>query len=53
MSTDESNSEKQSPPVVAGFLYPLTVGFPSWAGAILVVYAIFLGRLSGLKFRVK
>ena len=53
MSTDLSSPEKQSQPVAAGFLYRLTVAFPSWAGAILAVYAIFLCRSSALKIRCK
>ena len=53
MSTDRSSPEKQSQPVAAGFLYRLTVAFPSWAGAILAVYSIFLCRFSALEIRLK
>jgi hypothetical protein len=53
MSADESSLEKQSEPVVAGVLYRLTVAFPSWAGAIMAVYSIFLHRFSALKIRLK
>jgi hypothetical protein len=53
MSTDISSSEKQSQPVAAGFLYRLTVAFPSWAGAILAVYSIFLSRFRALEIRLK
>jgi hypothetical protein len=53
MSTDKSNLENQAQPVAAGFLYRLTVAFPSWAGAIMAVYSIFLYRFSVLKVRLK
>jgi hypothetical protein len=53
MSADKSSPEKQSQPVAAGLLYRLTVAFPSWAGAILTVYSIFLCRCSALKIRLK
>ena len=45
--------ERQSHADAAGLLYRLTVAFPSWAGGILAVYAIFLSRFSGLKLRLK
>jgi hypothetical protein len=50
---EKSNLEKKSQPVAAGFLYPLTLAFPSWAGAVLAVYSIFLCRFSALKLRLK
>jgi hypothetical protein len=53
MFENDAHSEKHSQPVAAGFLYPLTLAFPSWAGAILAVYSIFLIRLSDLKIRLK
>jgi len=53
MSTDKSSPEKQSQPVAAGLLYRLTVAFPSWAGAILALYSIFLCRFSALKTRLR
>ena len=40
-------------PVAAGLLYRLTIAFPSWAGAILAVYSIFLCRCSALKIRLR
>jgi len=40
-------------PVAAGLLYRLTIAFPSWAGAILAVYSIFLCRFSALKIRLR
>jgi hypothetical protein len=49
MSAEKSGSGKQADPVTTGLLYPLT--FPSWAGAILAVYTIFLCRFSALKIR--
>jgi hypothetical protein len=51
MSVDKSSPEKQTQPVAAGFLYRLTIAFPSWAGAILAVYSIVLCRFSVLKVR--
>jgi hypothetical protein len=51
VSADESSPEMQVQPVAAGFLYHLTIAFPSWAGAILAVYSIVLCRFSALKIR--
>jgi hypothetical protein len=51
MSAEESGAENPSPPVAAGLLYSLTAAFPSWAGAILTVYSIFLCRFNALKIR--
>lgn len=42
---------KQTEPDAAGLLYRLTLAFPSWAGAILAIYAILLSRFSALKLR--
>jgi hypothetical protein len=53
MFADKSSPEKQSHPIAAGLLYRLTVAFPSWAGAILAVYTIFLCRFNALKIRLK
>jgi hypothetical protein len=53
MSASESSPEAQSQLVAAGLLYRLTVAFPSWAGAILAVYSIFLCRFSALKIRLR
>jgi hypothetical protein len=53
MSTDKSSHEEQSHSVAAGLLYRLTVAFPSWAGAILAVYSVFLCRFSALKIRLR
>jgi len=53
MSADKSSLENQAQPVAASLLYRLTVAFPSWAGAILAVYSIFLCRYSALKVRLK
>jgi hypothetical protein len=50
---DKSSPEEQPHPVAAGLLYRLTVAFPSWAGAILAVYSIFLCRFSALKIRLR
>ena len=53
MSDDESSSEKQAEGAAAGVLYRLTVAFPSWAGAILALYSVFLYRFSVLKIRLR
>lgn len=52
MSADKSTSEEPSESAT-GFLYRLTMAFPSWAGAILAVYSIFLCKFSALKIRLK
>jgi hypothetical protein len=51
MPADESSTENPSPPVATGLLYSLTAAFPSWAGAILTAYSIFLRRFDILKIR--
>jgi hypothetical protein len=43
----------QVQPVATGVLYNLMVAFPSWAGAIMALYAVFLGRLGALKIRLR
>jgi hypothetical protein len=53
MSADRSCPETQSQPVAASVLYRMTIAFPSWAGAILAVYSIFLCRFGALKIRLK
>jgi hypothetical protein len=53
MFENNSHPEKHSQPVSAGLLYRLSLAFPSWAGAILALYSIFLIRLSDLKIRLK
>jgi len=52
MSADKSSLENHAQPA-AGLLYRLTVAFPSWAGAIMAVYSIFLCRFNVLKVRPK
>jgi hypothetical protein len=52
-SSDATGSERQFDSVAAGLLFRLTVAFPSWAGAILAVYSIFLGRSGALKTRLR
>jgi hypothetical protein len=52
-SADATSSEKQFDSVAAGLLYRLTVAFPSWAGAILAVYSVFLCRFGALKIRLR
>ncbi len=53
MSADKCGSGKQAEPVAAGLLYRLTLAFPSWAGAILAVYTVFLFRFGALKIRLR
>ena len=53
MSADESSLEGQSQPPAAGLLYRLTMAFPSWAGAFVAVYSIFLRKFGLLKIRLK
>ncbi len=48
---DSSSPENKAEPVAAGLLYRLTGDFPSWAGAILAVYSIFLSRFGAFKIR--
>jgi len=45
ISAHKISPEKLDQPVAAGFLYRLTVAFPSCAGAILAVYSIFLCKI--------
>jgi hypothetical protein len=50
-SDDRTGPEKAPRADAAGLLYRLTVAFPSWAGALLALYAIFQYGLSTLKIR--
>jgi hypothetical protein len=50
-SEDESAASNQSAAIAGGFLYSLTVAFPSWAGAILTLYAVVSNRFSSSKVR--
>jgi hypothetical protein len=52
MATGEPKSELQPNPGLAGLLYRLTVVFPSWAGAIVMLYALFYG-LAALRVRFR
>ena len=51
MIADQSSPETSPQPVVARFLYRLTLAFPSSAGAIMAVYSIFLYKFGVLKIR--
>ena len=51
MIADQSSPETSPQPVVARFLYRLTLAFPSSAGAIMAVYSIFLYKFGMLKIR--
>ena len=51
MSADKSSPETSPAPVAAGFLYRLTLAFPSWAGALMAVYSIFLYKFGLLRIR--
>lgn len=49
---DDTSAPKTVPePRFGGLLYQLTVVFPSWAGAIIVLYSILLHRVGLLKIR--
>jgi len=52
-NNDKSSPEVQAEPVAAGLLYRLTMAFPTWAGAIVAVYSIFLCRFGALRIRLK
>jgi hypothetical protein len=41
MATDDKISEEPAVPASASLIYRLTAAFPTWAGAMLAVYAIF------------
>lgn len=43
--TDEASRRKPVMPDSGGLFYRLALAFPSWAGALLAVYAIFLARI--------
>jgi len=43
-TTDEASPRKPAMPDSGSLLYRLALAFPSWAGALLAVYAIFLVR---------
>jgi len=45
MGTEKLNSEKREMSRSEGFLYQFAVAFPSWAGAIVALYAILLSGL--------
>jgi hypothetical protein len=45
--------EKRARPVATGVLYNLMVAFPSWAGAIVALYSVFLIRFGALKIRLR
>lgn len=51
MMTDEMKPNQPAEPAAGSLLYRLTVVFPSWAGALLVLYSIFMWKFGGLKVR--
>ena len=51
MTMDKGNADKPPEPVAASLLYRLSVAFPSWAGALFVLYSIFMWKLGGLRVR--
>ena len=53
MSDEKPSPEAHIRPDAAGLLYPLTVAFPSWAGAVLAIYSIFQYGFSALRIRLK
>jgi hypothetical protein len=52
-SADESSPDEPTGPDGANLLYRLTIAFPTWAGAIMAVYSVFLCSSSALKIRLK
>jgi hypothetical protein len=52
-SADKYSPEKQAHPFAAVLLYRLMAAFPTWAGAILAVYSIFLYKFSAFRIRLK
>ncbi len=53
MSADMPGPDTQFHSVAADLLFRMTVAFPSWAGAILAVYSIYLCRFGALKIRLR
>lgn len=51
--TSEADLEKPAAGNSAGLLYRLTVAFPSWAGAILVLYGFFMSRGFAQRIRLR
>jgi hypothetical protein len=53
MFARKSNPEDVSQPGGANFMYRLSLAFPSWAGAVLSLYSVFLWSHRVLRFRLK
>jgi hypothetical protein len=53
MSAGKSRPDAGPHAVAADLLFRMTTAFPSWAGAILAVYSIYLCWLGALKIRLK
>lgn len=53
MFAGKSRPDAQSHAVAADLIFRMTTAFPSWAGAILAVYSIYLCRFGALKIRLK
>jgi len=51
MPTEKANMDKPTEPVATSLLYRLTVAFPSWAGALFVLYSVFIWKFGGLRIR--
>jgi hypothetical protein len=49
---DKVKSGVEAERVGAGLLYRLGIAFPSWAGAIMAVYALLLYRFDAMKIRL-
>jgi len=45
--------ETRIQPVASGVLYSLMAAFPTWAGAVVALYAVSLGRLGAFKIRLR
>jgi hypothetical protein len=53
MSAGKARPDTEAHAVAADLLFRMTTAFPSWAGAILAVYSVYLCRFGALKIRLK
>jgi len=55
-NAEQNSAQKPAKPDAGGLLYQVTAAFPSWAGAILALYAILLSGVDLLRwgaFRIR
>jgi hypothetical protein len=53
MATEEQNPEQLGLDRSTSFLYQLLVAFPSWAGVIIAIHAMFLTKSAVLRIRLR